>query len=168
MSWEQELAALDAFYPGSSQKIERPTAPVRRRPSTPEPKSVDTSDWDARPRSVERNGRYYEVFAVGHLAKALNRSPVTIRLWEDKGVVPLPDRSASDHPQMRHRIYSRPQIEGMRKIAEEEGILYPRLGPPLSTTHFKDRVRQLFRDLSDKPLHGALEMDSPKQARQLR
>lgn len=147
MSWENRFADLGEYYPGSSKRIERP-APTK----PPEPAS--DLGWDANPRKGLLDGRTYEFFTIRHLAAALNRQPVTIRWWESKGFIPLGRRSESKYPDKRHRLYTRPQIEGIVRIAEEEGILHA-AHPRIPETQFEKRVLDLFIDLAKQPHNGA-------------
>jgi hypothetical protein len=102
--------------------------------------------WDARPVVKTVRGQQYELFTVGQLGQALGgRAAVTMRLWERNGVIPkarmrLPNKNGVGG----RRYYTRAQVEGMRRIAEEEGLLEQRA--PLSP-RFTERCVQLFRDL---------------------
>ncbi|MFI0265668.1 MerR family transcriptional regulator [Streptomyces luteogriseus] len=157
MSWEKDFSELaEEYFPGSSQKIPRrqpsELALVRSAPKEPE-------SWDANPRKYEINGQLYEFFTIGHLAAALGKATVTIRLWEQQGFIPNPDRSPSAHADKRHRIYSRAQIEGIVRIAGEEGILYA-ARPRIRNTRFADRVLDLFIELAKSdPQNGAVPLE---------
>lgn len=154
MSWVDEFADLGSpadYYPGSSKKI-------TRDPRTPPPEKSDRSSWLAGRRKGEVDGIEYEFFAIGDLAAALNRKPVTIRLWESQGLIPLPRRSESLYPNKRHRLYTRPQVEGIARIAEEEGILHE-ARPRIKNTKFAERVLDLFKELKKQPVNGAIPWD---------
>jgi hypothetical protein len=73
---ESEFSDLDAYYPGSRRK--RREAPVV---------AADEA-WDEKPLVKWMDGREVEFYLLGSLAKALGKSPVTIRLWERKQYIP--------------------------------------------------------------------------------
>jgi hypothetical protein len=130
------------YYPGSRR-------PIIRHPNRPsEDKGVPSpAGWDAKPRIYKVHGSDMELFTVGQLAQALNRRPVTIRLWERQGVIPRSTyQRNSEDPRGRRRLYSRAQVEGMAKIAAEEGILTTHQ-KPIASTNFTTRVVALFREL---------------------
>lgn len=133
----------DLFYPGSKRRI-----PADRVP----PKAVVEDTWDAHPVVLKVKGQTVEFFTIGMLALALGRRPSTLREWEAKGVIPKAKfRTASTDPQKQKRLYTRGQVEGMVKIAQEEGLLgRSRAGglrrgeiPP----SFTGRVLELWRGL---------------------
>jgi hypothetical protein len=86
-----------------------------------------------------------EFFTVGQLAAALGRRSVTIRKWEREGIIPAPTFNAeSSDPRGRRRLYGREQVEGIVRIAAEEGILdSPKAA--ITKTRFTERVSELFR-----------------------
>jgi MerR HTH family regulatory protein len=94
------------------------------------------------------NGKTVELCTVGELAKALNRASVTIRAWERTGIMPPSGyRHPSLNPRGRRRLYSRAQIEGVVRIAEEEGVLVPGPRVTITDTKFTEKVHMLFVDL---------------------
>lgn len=152
MNWENQFSELGEFYPGSSKRIPKPDNPI---PQTPR----ESSGWDEKPRKGIRNGVQYEFFSIRHLAAALGKQPVTMRAWESQGLIPYPgQRSESVYPTKRHRLYTRPQIEGIVRIADEEGILHE-LRPRIKKTNFKSRVLDLFIELAQLPENGAVPLD---------
>lgn len=74
---ESSFADLDDYYPGSKRK---------RREAPPE--STQDLSWDEKPLIKFMDGKEVEFFLLGSLAKALGKSPVTIRLWERKAYIP--------------------------------------------------------------------------------
>ena len=67
------------YFPGSRTPLpEDPPKGIKPRPV------VETS-WDARPTMKVVGGVPTEFFVIGALCKALNRPPVTIRLWIKEG-----------------------------------------------------------------------------------
>jgi len=110
----------------------------RRRAEWSTKRAKRVPDWDARPVKVEGDER--EFFTIGALAKALGLPTNTVRGWEERDLLPEPFRSPEDD----WRLYTRAQVEGIVRIAKEEGVLD---GRPISTTDFARRVIALFREL---------------------
>lgn len=129
------------FYPGTS-------TPITVREAVPLQRSVD--DIFSRPRNgYQINGLPFPCFAIGVLAKALDeRKPVTLRLWERQGLLPKTNfRSSKTQGEGKARLYTREQIEGIVKIAKEEGIFPRNSVKRIKDTQFTARVAQLFRDI---------------------
>jgi len=134
------------FYPGSSH-------PIVRHPNHP---SVDShthnigidSEWDRHPRKYQVNGVEIEFFTIGHLALALGRRPVTLRLWEREGIIPKATYQInSESKNGRRRLYTREQVEGLVKLAVEEGILISHQRA-IGGTQFTARSIELFKQLA--------------------
>jgi hypothetical protein len=140
MSFDDEIDALaPEYYPGSSRKIE----------NTPD-QAAQRDSWDLKPRVYKVNGEDVQFFTVGHLAVAMNRKPLTIRQWERKGIIPKSTyqrqgREGSQHG--RRRLYTRAQIEGMIRIAHDEGLL-SNDRREIAKTQFTVRVIELFKRLA--------------------
>jgi hypothetical protein len=150
-AWERDFAGLaEEYFPGSSQKISQ-AADTPKKPVQED----DSTSWADSPRRYLFEGRYYEFYSIGDLARALQKSPVTIRLWESQGFIPMPRRADAVDPDKEQRIYSRAQIEGIVEIAKEEGI-FGVARPRLSQTRFAERVAALFLYLSRLPCDGAV------------
>jgi hypothetical protein len=165
-SIDKEFADLGAqFYPGSTKPIVRNQN--RNGLHTQDPKGVQkyvvafrngtphkyaVGDWDAKPRKYVVAGVSTEFFTVGNLASALGRQAVTIRKWEREGVIPKSTYQSpgrDDDPRGRRRLYTREQVEGIVKIAAEEGVLVSHQ-KPLSRTQFSSRVIDLFKRLAEQ------------------
>jgi len=130
------------YYPGSSRPIIR--HPNRSRDTGPEV----TASWDRKPRTYPVGGVEREFFTIGQLAEALGRKPVTLRKWEREGIIPKATfRAPSEHVQGVRRLYSREQVEGIVKIAKEEGVLVSHQ-TPITQTQFTNRVVALFTSLT--------------------
>lgn len=126
------------FYPGTTKQI---TVNKRR-------KAKDLSTWDAKPQVFKVAGVDREFFTIGNLAQALGRRPVTVRAWESKGVIPKATfRRPSEDPRGTRRLYTREQIEGIVRIAEEEGLLKGD-NRSITQTDFSRRVIALFKELA--------------------
>jgi hypothetical protein len=106
-------------------------------------------------KKMQANGKEYEFFTIGDLARLLNRKPVTIRKWEAEGVIPkavyiMPSK-IKDTRGIR-RLYSRQQIEGLVVIAREEGVLEPNANgkwKSIEETDFRQRAYDLFVQLEE-------------------
>lgn len=130
-------AALQQFFPGSIKAI--PTV------KEPETKAVSEEAWDFKPRTFTVGGKDVEFFTVGQLALALGRRPVTIRKWETEGIIPKALFSApSEDPRGRRRLYTRAQVEGIVKIAHDEGVFVAH-AKSIRSTNFTARVAALFK-----------------------
>ena len=67
-----------------------------------------------------RDGQSIELFTIGHLADALERSPETIRRWERAGILPRPRyRRRSTSHRGERRLYSAGQIRLINYAAQE-------------------------------------------------
>lgn len=127
-------------YPGSDHYVgDRPAEPV-------------LADW-GKPITYKVNGIDTEFYTVGQVAKALNRSPVTIRKWERLGWIPIAAfRSPARQKVKSHRLYTRAQLEAMVRIAWEEGLMKFTRGNDgqdypvahVTETKFAERVREAF------------------------
>jgi len=109
----------------------------------------ETEKWDAKPFVFLVGGKEQEFFSIGQLGKALgNRSAVTLRKWEREGILPKsPYTKPSDDPRGRRRMYTRAMVEGLVKIAKEEGVWLPDKGRRLSETMFQQKAVRLFKTL---------------------
>lgn len=133
---EELDAVFGTFYPGSRHERMDPV----------ESEEPEEEPWDLNPKVVVYGGKEVEFFTIGALAKALNRTVGSIRKWERLGYIPKATyRSAGER---QNRLYTRPQVEGMRAIAQEEGLLDPRKHVVVSDTRFTERVVNLFHALS--------------------
>lgn len=132
---------LDEFFPGSTTPLD---FDIRRKKA-----EVEIGAWDSKPLIFKLKGKDTEFFTIGHLAKALgDRSAITLRKWEAEGILPKsPYVKQSEDPRGRRRMYTREQVEGLVRIAREEGVLWPRKGLRLSETNFRTRAQELFTSL---------------------
>lgn len=141
------------FYPGSK-------TPILRHPNRAErdnyvPPANEAWDQDSATRRTQAiRGEEREFFTLGALAVALNRRPVTLRTWERNKVIPGPlFVKKGEDARGRRRLYSREQIEGLIKIAEEEGILFPDAKgfyKPIKNTEFTKRSFALFKSIYEE------------------
>lgn len=133
----------DLNYPGKRE-------PVNRKP-TPE----KTPEWDARPIKFMIGGEEAEFYTISNLAEALGRSVVTIRSWENRGLLPrTPYRSPRPRgdmlpgtPRRGKRLWTREQIIGILRIASEEKVILNGKPP---NERFAQRVLALYQSLLNK------------------
>jgi hypothetical protein len=98
------------YVPGAKKKRREPDPKVSRR------KSGETNGWDENPIIKTLGGKETEVFTIGALAQALEKTIVTVRLWERKGYIPrAPYRLRAKTLQGKktggNRVYTRLLIE---------------------------------------------------------
>lgn len=137
----EELFGEVRHYPGSKREI--PDRSVTKKKARP---VVAEGAWDEHP--LIHGG--VEYFTLGKLAKALGRAPDTLREWEEHGVIPKARyRTAASNSLKARRLYTRAQVEGIARLAQEEGLMDGKRRPiPLSFVH---RVRDLFKSLEVQP-----------------
>lgn len=124
------------FYPGSRTPVKDYT-----REKYGPPPDVDLLPAPA----ITDDGE--EFWTLGSLAALLERSPVTLRRWEDNGDLPrTPYRLSGATVHAHVRLYTRAMIEGLVKIAYEEGLI-ANTRRKLSTTSFRKRAHDLFKEL---------------------
>lgn len=121
---EIEKAFADLEYlPGSKKKKRRDEDPkVSRR------KSGETNGWDETPIIKTLGGKETEVFTISALAHALEKSLVTIRLWERKGYIPrapyrLRSKTLKGQKTGGNRVYTKPLIESTVDEFAKRGLL---------------------------------------------
>jgi hypothetical protein len=121
---EIEKAFADLQYkPGSKQKRREvnPQAPRKRR-------SYDETVWDENPIVKHLNGKETEVFTIGAMAKALEKSIISIRSWEKKGYLPrapyrLRSKTLNGEKVGGNRVYTRALIEIAVEEFSKRGLL---------------------------------------------
>jgi hypothetical protein len=108
---EIEKAFADLEYiPGSKKKRRELDPKVSRR------KSGETNGWDENPIIKTLGGKETEVYTIGALAQALEKTIVTVRLWERKGYIPrapyrLRSKTLKGQKTGGNRVYTRALIE---------------------------------------------------------
>lgn len=140
---KQTLSTLDEaaqdFYPGSSR-------PIQPR-LNPEAQAVSVLD-SLKPKVYTVGGKDVAFYTVGQLAAVLDRQAGTVRRWERDGIIPKATfRVPSDDPRGKRRLYTRAQVEGIAKIAAEEGLIPLGYKTDIKSTKFTLRVLDLFRRL---------------------
>jgi hypothetical protein len=120
---EIDAAFADLEYiPGSKKKRRDLDPKVSRR------KSGESNGWDANPVIKTLGGIETEVFTIGALALALEKTSVTIRLWERKGYIPrapyrLRSKTLKGEKTGGNRVYTRALIESSIEEFNRRGLL---------------------------------------------
>lgn len=141
--WLSKFDDLD--YPGRRKPVNR---------VTPKEQTEAVTDWADKPLTYKVAGVDREFFTIGHLAKALGYSVQSIRAWENSRLLPksryrTPSPRKAEQPGhlvKGRRLWTREQIEGILRIASEEGVILNKKPP---TARFAQRVAQLFDSLSE-------------------
>ena len=90
------------YIPGSKRKRRDEDPKVSRR------KNGESNGWDANPIIKTLGGKETEVFTISALAQALEKTIVTVRLWERKGYIPkAPYRGMEVEPRRGSRTSSK-------------------------------------------------------------
>ncbi|APC46350.1 hypothetical protein HWB05_gp088 [Streptomyces phage BRock] len=162
MNWEsseekRQQSIIWRSYLTSTESIDQAFSKVFPGSTTPldidsirQAQSDESDRWDDKPQIFTLKGKEVEFFTIGALARALgNRSPNTLRAWEKEGTLPKsPYKKPSSDPRGVRRMYSRAMVEGLIRIAKEEGVLWPHKGRRLVETQFTTRATELFRTLN--------------------
>ena len=120
---EIDKAFADLEYvPGSKKKRRDPDPKVSRR------KAGESNGWDSNPVIKTLGGKETEVFTIGALAQALEKTIVTIRLWERKGYIPrapyrLRSKTLKGEKTGGNRVYTRSLIEATIEEFSRRGLL---------------------------------------------
>lgn len=145
---DEDEAPEAKTYPGS-RRVRRS---VKKAEEAPEPDPEDDL-WSMPPLLTVQG---IDLYPIGVLAKALKRSSATLRSWEQQGYLPKATYASKASARAeaegttkhgRRRLYTRQQIEGLRMLAMEEGLLGPLKKPRIDQTKFPDRARRLFEAL---------------------
>jgi hypothetical protein len=110
----------DRFYPGS-RKVRGSL-----RGSAPAPTA-----WDEKPLIKRLNGRDVEMYTVGALARAMNKSVYSVRSYEANGYIPktpyrLPSRMVNGYSRPGRRLYTREMITAVVNVLAANGLLEAR------------------------------------------
>ena len=120
---EIEKAFADLEYvPGSKKKRREPDPKVSRR------KVGESNGWDENPIIKTLGGQEVEVFTISALAHALEKSIVSVRLWERKGYIPrapyrLRSKTLNSQKTGGNRVYTRSLIEATIEEFAKRGLL---------------------------------------------
>lgn len=125
MRGDDEIAKAFAdleYLPGSKKKRREPDPKVSR------PKRGENNGWDENPIIKTLGGEDVEVFTISALAQALEKTIVTIRLWERKGYIPrapyrLRAKTLKGQKTGGNRVYTRALIESAIEEFSKRGLL---------------------------------------------
>lgn len=139
----------DEFFPGSKQRRRESPAQRQERVTEERRAAKEAESWDAHPVLRHFRGQDdMEFFHIGALAKALGKEPVTIRTWIRKGWLPKAKYSTpgveGTFNNAGRRLWTRAQIEGILRIAQEEELLND-WHPDVDGSRFTERVRAEWR-----------------------
>ena len=93
------------------------------------------------------NGEKVRLFYIGTLAKRLNRTTTTIRIWESNGVIP----ESWFKDKFGKRLYTQEQIDIIVQCAKECDITQ---GKKMSMTDFSVECHRRFKELHKKYFGG--------------
>jgi hypothetical protein len=110
------------YVPGSKRKRREPDVKISRR------KIGESNGWDETPIVKMLGGKEVEVFTIGALAQALEKSIVSVRLWERKGYIPrapyrLRSKTLKGQKTGGNRVYTRALIESTIEEFSKRGLL---------------------------------------------
>lgn len=109
--------SLSRYYPGSR----------RLRGSTPG--AVIEPEWtDEKPLLKRINGHEVEMYTVGALARAINKSVYSVRLYEKNGYLPstpyrTPSRVTNGVTRTGRRLYTRDMVAAVVDVLAAQGLL---------------------------------------------
>ena len=134
---------METYYPGSSKK-------KKQYDDMPPPEVQPEQELElGKSKIFLVNGQPTELYPLGALAAALNRKPVTVRKWENEGIIPNSPYMMSSHDvRGQRRLYTKQQIETLRAIAKEEGVLEPNANgkwKSIESTDFRAKAVKAFR-----------------------
>ena len=149
---EESFSDLDERIPGSRRTLAEDRARRAQKPKKERP-----TGWDRKPLIRAVDGNNYEFFTIGALAEALGKSPPTVREWIRKGILPKARYRLPVAPGTLgdgKRLWTRAEIEGILKIAQEEGIVRTRdesglnvnYIPDIKGSNFVRLVRQFWKE----------------------
>lgn len=133
---------MTEYYPGSTRRKKAYEGVI---PETPVQEQLDLG----KSRLFLVGGQPTELYPLGAVARALNRQPVTVRKWESEGVIPRsPYMMPSHDPRGQRRLYTRQQIEALRTVAQEEGVLEPNANgkwKSIDSTKFREKALKAWQ-----------------------
>lgn len=96
------------------------------------------------PIRTQINGQPVVLLTVGHLARALARTPWTVRHWQCLGLLPLPPFAIREEDFQRRRwLYPESFVEALAEVIERNGV-----GPRLERREwgaFQQQVAAAYR-----------------------
>jgi hypothetical protein len=113
------------FAPGSKKKRRELTPEVEKRRNQI---LSGSNGWDENPIIKVLKGTEVELFPMSALATALDKKPITVRVWEQKGYIPiapyrLRSKTLNGEKVKGNRVYTRELIEITVEEFENRGLL---------------------------------------------
>jgi hypothetical protein len=141
---EETFSELDAFYPGSKRK--------RRKP-VPEKPVVEVVPWEDEYFEKFINGQKVKLYTLGSLAKAINRSPKTLRKWMEQGKFPqspyrMPDTVGKNgKTYVGRRLYSKAMVDAVVKIFASAGLLHADRVELSTHRNLADKITEVWNEI---------------------
>ena len=140
------MTSSESWYPGSNRKKKDYTEHVTEPVKAP----LEELSELGKPHYYLVDNTPTALYKIGDVARALNRSPVTIRKWESEGTIPVsPYKMPSHDERGQRRLYTKDQILALRRVAYEEGVLHPGPGgkwKSIESTAFKIKAKKAFNN----------------------
>ena len=95
--------------------------------------------YGMRSRNLRVNGQIVECVPISEFAKAISRSPITVRSWQRSGLLPRPYVLHADNPRACRRYYPTSFVEAAKQIAEHQ-----RFGLRRPSNHDEEHASVLF------------------------
>ena len=92
-----------------------------------------------RSRNLRVNGQIIECVPISEFAKAISRSPITVRSWQRSGLLPRPYVIHAGDPRACRRYYPLEFVCAAKQIAEDQ-----RWGSRRPSGHDEEHARALF------------------------
>lgn len=142
--FEETFSELDTFYPGSKRK---------RRKSKLEKPTVEVVPWEDEFFEKFISGKKLKLYTLGALAKAINRSPKTLRKWMEDGKFPespyrMPDIVGKNgKTYLGRRLYSKAMVEAVVKIYTSAGLLHADKVELSTHRNLGDKITEVWNEI---------------------
>ena len=142
--FEETFSELDTFYPGSKRK---------RRKSKLEKPTVEVVPWEDEFFEKFIGGNKLMLYTLGSLAKAMNRSPKTLRKWMEDGKFPespyrMPDIVGKNgKTYLGRRLYSKAMVEAVVKIYTSAGLLHADKVELSTHRNLGDKITEVWNEI---------------------
>ena len=142
--FEETFSELDTFYPGSKRK---------RRKSKLEKPTVEVVPWEDEFFEKFISGKKLKLYTLGSLAKAMNRSPKTLRKWMEDGKFPespyrMPDIVGKNgKTYLGRRLYSKAMVEAVVKNYTSAGLLHADKVELSTHRNLGDKITEVWNEI---------------------
>ena len=142
--FEETFSELDTFYPGSKRK---------RRKSKLEKPTVEVVPWEDEFFEKFISGKKLKLYTPGSLAKAMNRSPKTLRKWMEDGKFPespyrMPDIVGKNgKTYLGRRLYSKAMVEAVVQIYTSAGLLHADKVELSTHRNLGDKITEVWNEI---------------------